>query len=85
MVYQKLFAQSPILLLSAWIISQSDFKAEHGLFACILFLLATLGTMVVVSATSWVLLYIGLELIALPTYVMCVMIKKKSRVLGRQG
>ena len=66
------FCQGIILILSMWVLANSHFTKEQSSFVCILLLLAVLGAMVIVSAKSWLLLYTGLELIALPVYALCV-------------
>ncbi|MEC7030538.1 MAG: NADH-quinone oxidoreductase subunit N [Pseudomonadota bacterium] len=70
-------SQFLILLLSAWICyyGRNSLPKTSSPYVFILVTIATVGALVVVSAQSWVLFYMGLELMALPTYALCVVDK----------
>ena len=70
-------SQLLVLLLSGWIAyyGRNTFPKNSAPYIYILLMMATIGALVVIAANSWPLFYVGLELMALPTYALCVIEK----------
>lgn len=72
--------QSVCIILSMCIIAYTakGYNEEKFLYVCLLILIALLGCFTILSTQSMVLMYIGLELLALPTYALCGLDKEKG-------